>query len=176
MNEEGHKMDSKGELEVMQYLTFVLAGEEYGISILKVQEIRSFETATRIPGTPEYLLGVINLRGSVVPIVDLGTKFDLPNVENDAVTVIILVKILTENGESTIGLVVDAVSDVYDISTDDISKAPDITSNHVKNYVTGLATVDSKMIILLDIDALVNTGVLEADVLIDAEKKGAEIA
>ena len=160
-------IDEQNEQEAMQYLTFVLAGEEYGISILKVQEIRSIESTTKIPSTPDYLLGVINLRGSVVPIVDLRIKFEMEQVETEAIPVIILVKITTKNGESTIGIVVDAVSDVYSIMPDDITKAPDIASNQVRSFVTGLATVESKMIILLDIDALINTGILDADVLQD---------
>ena len=82
-----------------QYLTFDLAGEEYAIDILKVQEIRGFETTTRIPSTPDFLLGVINLRGSVVPIVDPRIRFDLPVPDNDSTAVIILVKVATERGE-----------------------------------------------------------------------------
>ena len=171
-------MDTEDQQEAMQYLTFVLAGEEYGISILKVQEIRSYETTTRIPGTPAYLLGVINLRGSVVPIVDLRLKFELRDAEGEVNPVIILVKISTQNKESTIGIVVDAVSDVYAIGAQDVTTAPDIASNSVKAFVTGLATVDSKMIILLDIDALINAGILDENSLIHAteyEDKGAEI-
>ena len=180
---KGIKMDienqAQDQLEAMQYLTFVLAGEEYGINILKVQEIRSYETTTRIPGTPEYLLGVINLRGSVVPIVDLRKKFELQDTQEEINSVTILVKISTQNKESTLGIVVDSVSDVYAISGDDITSAPDIASNSVKAYVTGLATIESKMIILLDIDALINTGILDANTLIGAseyEDKEVEVA
>ena len=147
-----------------QYLTFVLSGEEYAIDILKVQEIRGFETPTRIPNTPVYLLGVINLRGSVVPIVDLRVRFDL-DAEGDGGAVIILVKIQTQNGERTIGVVVDAVSDVHAIDEDDVSDTPELASNTVRNFVTGLATIDSKMIIMLDIDSLITSGILEEEAL-----------
>lgn len=144
-----------------QYLTFELAGEAYAIDILKVQEIRGFEATTRIPRTPDYLLGVINLRGSVVPVVDLRLRFNLPLPAEDSSAVIILVRIQTKGGERTLGLVVDAVSDVHAINPDDVSDTPDLASNQVKAFITGLATVAGRMLILLDITALVSVGVLE---------------
>ena len=150
-----------------QYLTFILAGEEYAIDILKVQEIRGFESTTMIPNTPEYLLGVINLRGSVVPIVDLRVRFNLTDTSTDDNAVIILVKIVIKGSERTIGVVVDAVSDVYAINQEDISETPDLAFNMVKQFVTGFATIDDKMIIMLDIDALISTGVLDEDALVD---------
>lgn len=144
-----------------QYLTFILAGEEYAIDILKVQEIRGFESTTQIPNTPNYLLGVINLRGSVVPIVDMRIRFSLPVGENEN-PVIVLVKHVEQdsNAERVVGIVVDAVSDVSSISADDVSKTPDLASNVVKQFVTGLATIEEKMIIMLDIDSLISQGVL----------------
>lgn len=144
-----------------QYLTFILAGEEYAIDILKVQEIRGFETTTQIPNTPEYLLGVINLRGSVVPIVDMRVRFNLPVAEKEN-PVIVLVKHIeqTSKSERVVGIVVDAVSDVSSISEADVSKTPDLASNVVKQFVTGLATIEDKMIIMLDIDSLISQGVL----------------
>ncbi len=150
-----------------QYLTFVLAGEEYAIDILKVQEIRGFESTTQIPNTPGYLLGVINLRGSVVPIVDLRVRFHLDAQENGN-PVIILVKHTLENNERIVGIVVDAVSDVYSIDPADVSRTPDLASNVVKQFVTGLATMEEKMIIMLDIDSLISQGVL-ADGLVHEE-------
>lgn len=149
-----------------QYLTFVLAGEEYAIDILKVQEIRGFESTTQIPNTPEYLLGVINLRGSVVPIVDMRVRFSL-SVEDSANPVIILVKHTASGGERIVGIVVDAVSDVYSISSEDVSKTPDLATNVVKQFVTGLATIEEKMIIMLDIDSLIAQGVLEDGQVMD---------
>lgn len=149
----------------LQYLTFVLAGEEYAIDILKVQEIRGFEPTTRIPNTPDYLLGVINLRGSVVPIVDLRVRFNLGEAMGRDNAVIVLVKIATQGGERVIGIVVDAVSDVYVIKQEDITDTPDLASNVVKQFVTGLATVEEKMIIMLDIDSLISSGVLDEEAL-----------
>ncbi len=150
----------------LQYLTFVLAGEEYAIDILKVQEIRGFESTTRIPNTPEYLLGVINLRGSVVPIVDLRIRFNLEEASTGENAVIVLVKIVSQGGERVIGVVVDAVSDVYAINPEDVSDTPDLASNIVKQFVTGLATVEDKMIIMIDIDSLISSGVLDEESLI----------
>lgn len=146
-----------------QYLTFELANEQYAIDILKVQEIRGFESTTQIPNTPEYLLGVINLRGSVVPIVDMRVRFNLLVSESEN-PVIILVKHTGKHNERIVGIVVDAVSDVHFIGMENVSKTPDLATNVVKQYVTGLATVDEQMIIMLDIDSLIEQGVLE-DVL-----------
>jgi purine-binding chemotaxis protein CheW len=148
-------------VEGSQYLTFVLAEEEYGVDILKVQEIRGWEQATRIPGTPEFVLGVINLRGSVVPIIDLRKRFELVDKDFNKLTVMILVNVLHEGSMRTIGMVVDSVSEVYTISDDDVNPAPEVGGAISTNYIKGLATVEDKMIILLDIDLLINTGILD---------------
>jgi purine-binding chemotaxis protein CheW len=154
--------------EVNQYLTFMLDSEEYGVDILKVQEIRGWEEATKIPNSRDFMLGVINLRGSVVPIVDLRKRFELSDTEFSKVTVMILVKVTHNDNQRTIGMVVDSVSDVYTVAEKDLNPAPDIGGAIGSNFVKGLATVDDKMIILLDIDRLINVGVLED---IDAAEK-----
>lgn len=146
-----------------QYLTFILSKEEYGVDILRVQEIRGWDGATVIPNTPDYVLGVINLRGTVVPIIDLRKRFEMDNIEFTAETVIVVVKVVHDSGERTVGMVVDAVSDVYNITTDDINSAPDVGGNVSLDFIKGLATVNDNMIILLDIDALINLGILEED-------------
>lgn len=151
-----------------QYLTFKLAGEEYGIDILTVQEIRGFERATRIPRTPPYLLGVINLRGAVVPIVDLRVRFELPDTSVGNTTVIILVKIAMEHNHRTIGMVVDAVSDVHLISDDQLGSVPDMSGGLAGDFISGIATVNEKMIILLDVDLLINSAVLDEVIQDDA--------
>ena len=149
--------DAKGN----QYLTFILDGEEYGVEILKVQEIRSWEEATRIPNSESYLLGVINLRGSIVPIVDLRKRFQLAISDLSENTVMILVKVLHDGNQRTIGMVVDSVSEVYTVNDDELKSAPDFGGAIGSNFVKGLATIDDKMIILLDIDRLINEGVLD---------------
>lgn len=143
-----------------QYLTFMLADEEYGVDILRVQEIRGWDSATTIPNAPDYVLGVVNLRGVVVPIFDLRKRFNLDSAEFNAETVIVVVKIQHDKGERTIGMVVDAVSDVYNITAENINDAPEVGGSVNMEFIQGLATINNKMIILLDIDELINVGVL----------------
>lgn len=143
-----------------QYLTFMLADEEYGVDIMKVQEIRGWDGATAIPNSPDYVLGVSNLRGMVVPIIDLRLRFKLANAEFTSSTVVVIVKVASETEERTVGLVVDAVSEVYNFPEEAIGATPDLGGAISTNFVKGLATMDEKMIILLDIDLLINTGVL----------------
>lgn len=151
-----------------QYLTFILAGEEYGVDILKVQEIRSWESATKIPNTPDYVLGVINLRGTIVPIIDVRQRFSMEKTEIDSTTVVVVVKVSHENTARTIGMLVDAVSEVYNVPEADIRPMPDVSSHIATEFVKGLTTVNDKMIIILDVDLLINTGVLK-EVLSETE-------
>ncbi|MDQ6992360.1 MAG: chemotaxis protein CheW [Mariprofundus sp.] len=143
-----------------QYLTFMLAGEEYGVDILTVQELRGWETATPIPNTPSFVCGVINLRGVVVPIVDLRDRFGLEFREPQPTTVVIIVKVEAVGKERVVGIVVDAVSEVYDITPANTQPPPDMEGAISVDFVTGLATIDEKMVILLDINKLINEGVL----------------
>jgi len=143
-----------------QYLTFMLSGEEYGVDILTVQELRGWEETTPIPNTPSFVLGVINLRGVVVPIVDLRDRFGLDRMEYGPTTVVIIVKVEAAGKERVLGIVVDAVSEVYDISNEDMQPPPDMEGSISIDFVTGLATMDDKMVILLDINKLVNEGIL----------------
>ncbi len=147
-----HDVDETSE----QYLTFMLAGEEYGVNILRVQEIKGWDAATPIPNTPDYILGVINLRGAVVPIVDLRKRFDVLDEPFGPTTVVIVVKVSNEGRERTVGMVADAVSDVYRLDSQEVQSAPDFGSSVDTAFVRGLATVGNKMVILLDIDQLVN--------------------
>ena len=144
-----------------QYLTFILGSEEYGVNILKVQEIRGWEPATSIPNTPDYVLGVVNLRGMVVPIIDLRKRFNLDNADFGPTTVVVIVKATQSGKERTVGMVVDAISDVYNVGTNEISDTPDLGSIVATEFITGLVTVDEKMVILLNVDLLINSGVLE---------------
>jgi len=137
-----------------QYLTFIMNGEEYGVDILSVQEIRGWEPVTPIPNAPVHVKGVVNLRGIIVPIVDLRAKFNLDSVEYGPLTVVIVLRVSFEDGERVMGVVVDAVSDVYGLSLEDMQAAPDLGDHVNTSYIRGLAAVDEKMIIVLDIDAL----------------------
>jgi purine-binding chemotaxis protein CheW len=143
-----------------QYLTFVLAGEEYGVEILKVQEIRGWEAPTALPNTAAHILGVLNLRGTVVPVVDLRQRFALAAKESDKTTVVVVVRVLAGGKERTVGMVVDAVSEVYSVEAEAIRPAPDLGGAISAEYVTGLASVGEKMVILLDVDRLVDEGVM----------------
>lgn len=139
-----------------QYLTFMLAGEEYGVEILKVQEIKGWGPVTPIPNTPDHVLGVLNLRGAVVPIIDLRKRFALSTVEYGPTTVVIVVKMTRDDQERTVGLVVDGVADVYQLESSEIQPAPEMGSTIHTEFVRGLATVGDQMVILLEVNALVD--------------------
>lgn len=138
-----------------QYLTFMLAGEEYGVDILRVQEIKGWEEATHIPNTPDFVKGVINIRGTIVPIIDLRKRFVLEEAPYGPTTVVIVLKVMNDEQEKTMGIVVDAVSDVYNIPEDELKPYPDMGSISTC-YVNGLATINEKMVITLDIDTLLD--------------------
>ncbi len=144
-----------------QYLTFMLNGEEYGVDILRVQEIKGWSPTTKIPNTPDYIRGVMNLRGAIVPIIALRQRFAMPAIEYTATTVVIVLKVHSDGIERTIGFVVDAVSDVYNVSADQFRAAPDFGSHVDTDFIRALATVDEKMVILLDIDRLVSAEQLD---------------
>jgi purine-binding chemotaxis protein CheW len=135
-----------------QYLTFRLAEEEYGVEILKVQEIKGYSTITPIPNTPSYLKGVMNLRGTIVPVVDLRSKFAMAEAEYNQFTVIIVVTV----GTKVMGLIVDAVSDVLNIPKSDIQATPDFGSEVDARYINGMAKAGDKLVVLLDIDKVMN--------------------
>ncbi|MEL6214721.1 MAG: chemotaxis protein CheW [Pseudomonadota bacterium] len=139
-----------------QYLTFMLAGEEYGVEILKVQEIKGWDRATPIPNAPEYVLGVLNLRGAVVPIIDLRCRFGIEQVPYGPTTVVIVVKMQSEEQERTVGVVVDGVADVYRLEDSDIQPPPEMGESAHTEFVGGLATVEDKMVILLEVDRLID--------------------
>lgn len=140
-----------------KYLTFLLASEEYAVDILRVQEIKGWHKATTIPNTPDYICGVINLRGIIVPIIDLRLRFNLERLEYGPTTVVVVVKVLSGNRERIMGIVVDAVSDVYDITEAEIKSPPDFGSVISIEFIKGLVTIDEKMVIILDIDRLLNS-------------------
>ena len=133
-----------------EFLSFKLGAEEYGIDILKVQEIRGYEKPTRMAGVPGFIKGVVNLRGIIVPIVDLRIRFDLPAAVDEFTVVIIL-----NVAGRVVGVVVDSVSDVLTLASDAIRPTPEFASaTFDTKYITGLGTIDEQMIILLDIEKL----------------------
>lgn len=148
----GNQQGDEEGIDLIQYLTFMMNGEEYGIEILSVQEIRGWESMTSIPNAEDYVKGVINLRGTVVPVVDLRVRFNLKNVDYNELTVIIIVKVMIEKKPKIMGIVVDAVSDVYNIEKQKAKKAPDIGDSETRNYIEGLINVGDKMVVLLDLE------------------------
>ena len=135
-----------------EFLTFRLGAEEYGIDILKVQEIRSYEQPTTIANAPEFIKGVVNLRGIIVPIVDMRIKFNLGEAAYSELTVVIVLNVAGR----VVGMVVDGVSDVVQLAAEQIRPAPDFSSSFDIKYITGLGTVDARMLILVDIEKLMS--------------------
>ena len=139
-----------------QVLTFVLGNETYGVDILRVQEIRGWSAVTKIPHAPAHVLGVLNLRGSIVPIVDLRMRFALERAEYTAITVIIVVSVSSPAGRRDFGVVVDGVSDVVDVNSAEVKPAPDLGSRSATDFIRGLVPVSDRMVVLLDIDRLIS--------------------
>lgn len=135
-----------------EYLVFRLGSEEYGIDILKVQEIRGCDRLTRVPNSPEFIIGVTNLRGVIVPIVDLRLRFDLPDPSHDDKTVVIVLNL----NDRVVGIVVDGVADVLSIDVENIKPTPDVASVLSGRYLLGLGVLDSRMIILVNIETLLS--------------------
>ena len=136
-----------------EFLTFRLGNEEYGIEILKVQEIRGYDTITQIANSPEFIKGVVNLRGIIVPIIDMRIKFNLGEATYDRFTVVI---ILNLSGR-VVGMVVDGVSDVIGLDAEQVRPTPEFGSVLNTEYIMGLGTVDERMLILLDIEKLMSS-------------------
>ena len=136
-----------------QFLTFVLGEEEYGVEILKVQEIKGYSAVTPIPNTPAYVKGVMNLRGSIIPVVDLRAKLSMHETAYNQFTVIIVVTV----GAKVMGLVVDAVSDVLNIPKADIQPTPDFGAQVDARFISGLAKAGDKLVVLLDIEKVLGS-------------------
>jgi len=147
---QGNKGQSGAGTRADEFLTFRLGKEEYGIEILKVQEIRGWEQPTTIANSPEFIKGVINLRGTIVPIVDMRIKFNLGEANYDTFTVVIILNVAGR----IVGMVVDSVSDVITLGADQVRAAPNFSSTFDTQYITGLGTVEQRMLILVDIEKL----------------------
>ena len=148
----GHSLQSNNE-----FLSFTLGKEEYGIDILKVQEIRGYDAVTSIANTPEFIKGVVNLRGIIVPIVDMRIKFKLDNITYNELTVVIILNI----AQRVVGMVVDGVSDVLTLKPEQIKPAPEFGGSFDTRYLLGLGTVDDRMLILVDIEKLMISSEME---------------
>ncbi len=148
---------SKEGIDQQQYLTFLLAGEEYAIGILKVKEIIEYDTVTVVPQTPKWIRGVINLRGSVVPVVDLAVKFGMEERAVTRTTCIVILEGQLENQNTTMGIVADSVNQVVDLTADDIREVPEFGTRVQVNYLLGMAQMSKKFALLLDVDKVLST-------------------
>jgi len=148
---------TKESIDQQQYLTFLLAGEEYAISILKVKEIIEYDTVTVVPKTPRWIRGVINLRGSVVPVIDLAVKFGLEERPVTRTSCIVILEGQLENQNTTMGIVADAVSQVMDLAAADIREVPEFGTRVQVNYLLGMAQLGKKFALLLDVDKVLST-------------------
>jgi purine-binding chemotaxis protein CheW len=144
------QMDDLATASARKYLTFRLDNEEYGIDILKVQEIRGYEAPTRITNAPDFIKGVVNLRGTIVPIVDMRLKFQCSKAEYNSFTVVIILNL----NHRVVGIVVDSVSDVMELAPESLRPSPDVDSIIDNSCITGLGSVGDRMLILLDIESL----------------------
>jgi len=133
-----------------EFLTFALSEEEYGVDILKVQEIRGYDAVTRLPDAPAHIKGVINLRGTIVPVVDMRVKFRLERADYGPTTVMIVLNV----GGRVVGMVVDSVSDVIRLSDAQVRPVPEVGCPIERRFLTGIGTLDDRMLILLDIERL----------------------
>ena len=152
MHATNHQLDPTAEAS-LEFLAFTLGQEEYGIDIQKVQELRGYDAVTRIANAPGHIKGVINLRGIIVPIVDMRIKFNLEAPSYDQFTVVIILNLANR----VIGMVVDSVSDVITMSAEQIKPAPEMGSVLDSEYLIGLGTVNERMLILVDIDSLMSS-------------------
>lgn len=154
-----------------QYLTFLLGAEEYGVDILRVQEIRGWDSVTTIPNAPAFIKGVINLRGTIVSILDLRERFGIASVDYNELTVVVVLRVKGDGKDRIMGVVVDAVSEVYHIAENELKDPPDLGYAINMDYMKGMATVDNKMISILDIDQLMSLKDID-----DATESGEHLA
>ena len=142
-----------------EFLTFTLGEEHYGVDILKVQEIRGYDAVTRVPDAPEYIKGVINLRGTIVPVIDLRLKLRLREARYDSLTVMIVLNVQ----DRVVGIVVDGVSDVVPLSQEQVRPKPEFGAADDTRFISGIGTLDERMLILLDIEMLLDSTDLGAE-------------
>lgn len=161
------------EAESYQVLTFVLGSETYGVDILRVQEIRGWSVVTKIPNSAPHVLGVLNLRGSIVPVVDLRKRFSLEQAEYTAVTVIIVLSVRGQAGRRDFGVVVDGVSDVVDVQASEVRPTPDLGCRAATDHIRGLVPVNDRMVVLLDLDRLIGAEMVEVPAGEQAESAAA---
>ncbi len=161
---ENEETETKKIENLVQFLSFTLGDEEYGVDILSVQEIRSWEPVSRIPNVPDYEKGVVNLRGAIVPIIDLRERFGLGHLEYSPLTVVVVLQMQTKEGQTRVmGVVVDSVSDVIDVDKKTIQNAPNFGTKVSTEFINGLASVNDRMVMLLDVEKLLKLDDLDEE-------------
>jgi len=160
-NASSEVIEAKVAENSVQFLSFTLGDEEYGVTILSVQEIRSWEPVSKIPNVPSYEKGVVNLRGAIVPIIDLRERFNLEHSEYTNLTVVVVLQAICRGRNRTMGVVVDSVSNVMNIQKDNIQSAPDFGTKVSTEFINGIASVDKRMVMLLDVEKLLKLDGLE---------------
>ncbi len=143
---------------IQQFLTFKVSNEEYGVSLMSVREIKGWAKATRLPNSPEFMKGVINLRGVVIPIFDLRKRFKMGDTEPNEKNVVIMLAV----GKRLIGILVDAVSDILNVNSSEVRPAPHVESKIEADFVSGIISIDEKMVVILDIQKVFDTETLSA--------------
>jgi purine-binding chemotaxis protein CheW len=155
--------EKKTQVDSAQFLSFTLGQEEYGVDILRVQEIRSWEPVSRIPNVPAYEKGVVNLRGAIVPIIDLRERFNLGHSHYTPLTVVVVLQAQIGEKIRVMGVVVDTVSDVIDVDTKMIQSSPNFGTKVSTEFINGLVSVNQRMVMLLDIDKLLKLDGVDDD-------------
>jgi purine-binding chemotaxis protein CheW len=155
--------EKKGLADQAQFLSFTLGSEEYCVDILRVQEIRSWEPVSRIPNVPAYEKGVVNLRGAIVPIIDLRERFNLGHCQYTPLTVVVVLQALIGEKVRVMGVVVDTVSDVIDVDKKTIQSSPNFGTKVSTEFINGLVSVNQRMVMLLDIDKLLKLDGVDDD-------------
>ena len=166
----------KQAVDQTQYLTFYIADEEYAVGVLQVKEIIEYDTVTKVPSTPPWIRGVINLRGSVVPVVDLAVKFGLPQAEVTRRTCIVIVEVDMGGEKTVMGVMADAVSQVVELSAQEIEPPPAFGTRVRVDYLKGMGKAGKKFVLMLDIDRVLSASELLAAVAVEAEAEAYEEA
>ncbi len=161
---ETSQNEKKTQTDSAQFLSFTLGNEEYGVDILRVQEIRSWEPVSRIPNVPAYEKGVVNLRGAIVPIIDLRERFDLGHSRYTPLTVVVVLQAKIGDKTRVTGVVVDSVSDVIDVDKKSIQMSPNFGTKVSTEFINGLVSVNQRMVMLLDVDKLLKLEGVDEDV------------
>jgi purine-binding chemotaxis protein CheW len=162
-NNQALQIEKKTQVDSAQFLSFTLGQEEYGVDILRVQEIRSWEPVSRIPNVPAYEKGVVNLRGAIVPIIDLRERFNLGHSHYTPLTVVVVLQAQIGEKIRVMGVVVDTVSDVIDVDKKKIQSSPNFGTKVSTEFINGLVSVNQRMVMLLDIDKLLKLDGVDDD-------------